>query len=57
MRAAAQAARRGAADNFTGKMFQDEVLVEQPPSRMRATVVSFTPEARTAEHTVQPAAD
>jgi quercetin dioxygenase-like cupin family protein len=39
--------RRGAAANFTGEVFQDEVLVGQPPSRMRA-VVSFTPGARTS---------
>ena len=47
VRAAARATRRGAAANFTGEVFQDEVLVGQPPSRMRATVVSFTPGART----------
>jgi len=45
VRAAARATRRGAAANFTGEVFQDEVLVGQPPSRMRATVVSFTPGA------------
>ena len=48
VRAGARATRRGAADNFTGEVFQDEVLVGQAPSRMRATVVSFTPGARTA---------
>src|ERR1700737_1405405 len=35
---------------FTGEGFQDEVLVGQLPSRMRATVVSFTPGARTGWH-------
>jgi quercetin dioxygenase-like cupin family protein len=50
VRAAARATRRGAAANFTGEVFQDEVLVGQPPSRMRATVVSFTPGARTGWH-------
>jgi quercetin dioxygenase-like cupin family protein len=50
VRAAARATRRGAVANFTGEVFQDEVLVGQPPSRMRATVVSFTPGARTGRH-------
>jgi quercetin dioxygenase-like cupin family protein len=50
VRASARATKRGAADNFTGEVFQDEVLVGQPPSRMRATVVSFTPGARTGWH-------
>ena len=36
---------------FTGTVFADEVVVGTPPSRMRATVVSFTPGARTAWHT------
>ena len=31
-------------------MFQDEVVVGTTPSRMRASVVSFTPGARTAWH-------
>src|SRR5271157_3872761 len=50
VRAAARATRRGATANFTGEVFQDEVLVGQLPSRMRATVVSFTPGARTGWH-------
>jgi len=50
VRASARATRRGDAANFTGEVFQDEVLVGQPPSRMRATVVSFTPGARTGWH-------
>jgi quercetin dioxygenase-like cupin family protein len=50
VRASARATRRGAAANFTGEVFQDEVLVGQLPSRMRATVVSFTPGARTGWH-------
>ena len=50
VRAGARATRRGAAENFTGEVFQDEVLVGQAPSRMRATVVSFTPGARTGWH-------
>ena len=51
VRASARATKRGAAANFTGEVFQDEVLVGQLPSRMRATVVSFTPGARTGWHT------
>jgi quercetin dioxygenase-like cupin family protein len=50
VRASARATRRGAAANFTGEVFQDGVLVGQPPSGMRATVVSFTPGARTGGH-------
>ena len=36
--------------NFTGTVFADEVVVGSKPSHMRATVVSFTPGARTAWH-------
>ncbi len=50
MRASARPARRGAAANFTGEVWQDVVVVGQSPSRMRATVVSFTPGARTGWH-------
>src|SRR6185437_1065400 len=50
LRSGARATKRGSADNFAGEVFQDEVLVGQAPSRMRATVVSFTPGARTAWH-------
>lgn len=38
------------ASNFTGTVLQDEVLVGEAPSRMRATNVTFTPGARTAWH-------
>ena len=38
------------ADNFTGQVFQDAVLVGEAPSRMRATNVTFSPGARTAWH-------
>lgn len=38
------------ATNFTGTVFADEVVVGAKPSHMRATVVSFTPGARTAWH-------
>lgn len=36
--------------HFTGTVFSDEVVVGNAPSRMRASVVSFTPGARTAWH-------
>ena len=54
VRASARATRRGAAENFTGEVFQDEVLVGQAPSRMRATVVSFTPGACTGWSWITP---
>ena len=38
------------ASNFTGTVFSDEVVVGTLPSRMRGSVVSFTPGARTAWH-------
>jgi quercetin dioxygenase-like cupin family protein len=50
VRAGARPTKQGAAANFTGVVFQDEVLVGKAPSRMRATMVSFTPGARTAWH-------
>lgn len=50
MRADARATKLAPADRFTGQVFQDEVVVGQSPSRMRATNVSFSPGARTAWH-------
>ena len=50
VRAGARPTKQGAAANFTGTVWQDEVIVGQAPSRMRATMVSFTPGARTAWH-------
>lgn len=50
VRASERATKLGAAANFTGTVYQDEVVVGKAPSRMRATVVSFTPGARTAWH-------
>ena len=47
IRAAARPTKLQPATNFTGTVFADEVVVGAPPSRMRATVVSFTPGART----------
>jgi quercetin dioxygenase-like cupin family protein len=51
IRAAARPTRQQPATYFTGTVYADEVVVGTPPSRMRATVVSFTPGARTAWHT------
>jgi quercetin dioxygenase-like cupin family protein len=51
VRANARATKRQPESNFTGTVFADEVVVGVSPSRMRATVVSFTPGARTAWHT------
>lgn len=48
--ASARPTKVAGAANFTGTVYQDEVLVGQAPSRMRATLVSFTPGARTAWH-------
>jgi len=49
-KANARPTRKAPADNFTGEVFQDEVLVGKAPSRMRATNVTFSPGARTAWH-------
>ena len=49
-RAAARPTKTAPTDKFTGQVFQDEVLVGQSPSRMRATNVTFNPGARTAWH-------
>lgn len=51
MRASARPTKEAPAERFTGTVLQDEVVVAKAPSRMRATVVSFTPGARTAWHT------
>jgi len=51
IRAGDRTTKQGAASTFTGTVFQDEVVVGASPSRMRASVVSFTPGARTAWHT------
>ena len=48
--AATRPTKTGAPATFTGTVYQDEVLVGAAPSRMRATLVSFTPGARTAWH-------
>src|SRR5580704_14015071 len=50
IRAAARTTRRGAAETFTGVVFQDPVLTAEAPSRLGGSVVTFTPGARTAWH-------
>lgn len=50
VRASARPTKQAPASNFTGVVYQDEVLSVKPPSRMRASVVTFTPGARTAWH-------
>ena len=50
IRAEDRATKAAPADNFTGQVWQDPVIVGTAPSRMRATNVSFTPGARTAWH-------
>ena len=47
VRAGARNTRRGAAETFTGVVFQDPVITAEAPSRL---VVTFTPGARTAWH-------
>jgi quercetin dioxygenase-like cupin family protein len=50
VRASARPTKQAPASNFTGTVYQDEIVVGTTPSRMRASVVSFTPGARTAWH-------
>jgi quercetin dioxygenase-like cupin family protein len=50
LRSSARKTNRAPAANFTGTVFSDEVVVGVSPSRMRGSVVSFTPGARTAWH-------
>ncbi|MDN3564902.1 cupin domain-containing protein [Paeniroseomonas aquatica] len=50
VRAADRPTRPAPAANFTGTVYQDEVVTGTLPSRLRASVVSFTPGARTAWH-------
>ena len=49
-RAQSRPTKPAPAQSFTGQVWQDEVVVGEAPSRMRATNVSFTPGARTAWH-------
>src|SRR5579872_2857068 len=50
VRASARPTKQAPAANFTGTVYSDEIVVGTTPSRMRASVVSFTPGARTAWH-------
>ena len=50
IRAGARTTKQGAAETFTGVVFQDPVIVATAPSRMGGSVVTFTPGARTAWH-------
>ena len=43
--------RRGPAEWFAGVVWQDAIVEAPPPARLRATLVSFAPAARTAWHT------
>jgi len=43
--------RRGAAESFTGTVWQDPLIEAPSPARLRGARVSFEPGARTAWHT------
>lgn len=43
--------RQAPADAFTGTVWQDPVVEAPAPARLRATLVAFTPGARTHWHT------
>jgi quercetin dioxygenase-like cupin family protein len=49
-RATARPTKLGSTENFTGQVWQDEVITGTNPSRLRALNVSFSPGARTAWH-------
>jgi quercetin dioxygenase-like cupin family protein len=51
VRAQSRPTKRAAAASFTGVVWQDAVFAPEPPSRLRATRVTFTPGARTNWHT------
>ena len=51
MRAAARPTKKAADTSFTGVVWHEEVFAPEPPSRLRASRVSFTPGARTNWHT------
>src|SRR5207237_1578837 len=50
IRAGERTTKRGAAETFTGVVFQDPVITANSPSRLGGSVVTFTPGARTAWH-------
>lgn len=45
-----KASGKGPADRFTGDVWVDMIVEDDPPSRLRAGVVRFAPCARTAWH-------
>lgn len=51
VRASERITRNAPASNFSGTVFSDEVVTGVAPSKLRASVVSFTPGARTFWHT------
>ena len=51
IRAAQRTTKQQPPASFTGTVYADEVVVGEKPSRMRATRVTFTPNARTHWHT------
>lgn len=51
IRAGERATKTQPASSFVGTVYADEVVVGEPPSRMRGTRVTFTPGARTNWHT------
>lgn len=51
VRASDRTTRNAPASSFTGTVFSDEVVTGVAPSKLRASVVSFTPGARTNWHT------
>ena len=50
-RASSRTTKPAPAANFTGVVWQDEVIVPTAPSRTRMSLVTFSPGARTAWHT------
>src|SRR5215216_6943904 len=50
VRAGERQTKRGAAETFTGIVFQDPVITANSPSRLGGSVVTFTPGGRTAWH-------
>lgn len=51
LRGQSRPTKQAPAASFRGIVFQDEVFAPEPPSRLRATRVTFTPGARTNWHT------
>ena len=43
--------RKASTEYFTGNVWQDPIIEADEPARIRALIVSFEPEARTAWHT------